>query len=170
MTHHAPDLYRLAVVLALVWGCGRENAVVRREGEPDVLAVDSTDPGMLAAIDSARSSAAQLIERVNRPPTSQSSLAVKIRVAEGTIVEHLWITEVRYDGSLLAGIVSNDPVDLVRVRPGDTLRVRPAEISDWMAIDRGRLVGGYSIRLLRARMSPADRARFDSSIAFSIEP
>ena len=39
----------------------------------------------------------------------------------------------------------------------------PSQITDWMYIDKGRLVGGYTTRLIRARMTPAERAALDKA-------
>ena len=159
----------LAALLATACPPGDRN-VVRREGRPDVYLVDSTDPGMHAAIDSAQSSVSYLIARLQAPPPSQTDLAVKVRVAEGTTVEHIWVTDVTYDSGVLRGVVNNDPVYLRHLKLGDSLRFRTAELSDWMAVDHGKLVAGYTLRLLRARMGPRERARLDSSLNFTIQP
>jgi uncharacterized protein YegJ (DUF2314 family) len=42
-------------------------------------------------------------------------------------------------------------------------------ISDWMYVHEGRLVGGYTIRVMRDRLSPAERLRFDQGLPFKIE-
>jgi len=39
-----------------------------------------------------------------------------------------------------------------------------------MYVDSGRLVGGYTIRVMRAQMSPEERAAFDAEMPFRIEP
>jgi hypothetical protein len=38
-----------------------------------------------------------------------------------------------------------------------------------MYIDKGVLVGGYTIRVLRDTMSPTDRADFDKSVPFEVK-
>ena len=38
-----------------------------------------------------------------------------------------------------------------------------------MYVDHGKLVGGYTLRVLRDGLSPAERAEFDRSIPFKID-
>lgn len=38
------------------------------------------------------------------------------------------------------------------------------ELSDWIIIDDGRLIGGYTIRVFRDKMSPEDRAKLDANM------
>ena len=55
------------------------------------------------------------------------------------------------------------------VKNGDSEEVEPSKISDWMFVDEGKLVGGYTLRVLRDSMSPAERAEFDKSVDFVVE-
>jgi uncharacterized protein YegJ (DUF2314 family) len=67
------------------------------------------------------------------------------------------------------GTIDNDPDTVTNVRRGDPKRVGPSDISDWMYVDHGVLVGGYTIRALRARLSGPERAEFDRSLPFKIK-
>ena len=42
----------------------------------------------------------------------------------------------------------------------------PDDITDWMYIEDGRLIGGYTTRLLRERMSPEERKQLDASAPY----
>jgi len=55
------------------------------------------------------------------------------------------------------------------VKIGDTIEIRPNEISDWMYIDNGTLRGGSTIRVLRNRMSVEERTAFDAEYGVVIE-
>ena len=96
------------------------------------------------------------------PKPNQSGFAVKkkfpIRGDEG---EHIWLTELTYDGKEFHGRVNNEPVDVKNVKLGDRSSVSPAEISDWMFVQDGRLVGGATIRILYDLSSPAGRKKFE---------
>ena len=61
------------------------------------------------------------------------------------------------------------PYMLKRVKEGDAWTCRVDEISDWMYLKNGRLVGGESIRVLRNKMSASERAKFDASAPFKID-
>ena len=102
------------------------------------------------------------IERLQNPRGTETYFSVKARLAEGEVVEPMWLEKIRFDGVQFHGAVSNDPEDLRHVTLGSPWSVAPAEISDWMIIDSGRLAGGQTIRVLRRRMPPDGREEFDA--------
>jgi uncharacterized protein YegJ (DUF2314 family) len=54
---------------------------------------------------------------------------------------------------------------------GERLWFDPDDVFDWMAIDNGHLAGGFTIRVVRDRLSTDDRSRYDACIgATSFEP
>lgn len=135
--------------------------VVRRPGEPPVVRVAADDSAMVAAIVSARASVSPFVQRVVRPAPTQSYAGVKVRVDEGPLVEHLWMSHLTFDGTRLRGIVGNSPIDVKRVKMGDTLLVLPDSVSDWMLVDKDTVFGAFSFYVLRDLMTPSDRAEFD---------
>jgi uncharacterized protein YegJ (DUF2314 family) len=76
---------------------------------------------------------------------------------------------VTHANNAFAGVVANEPVDLKRIRLGERVTVPLESVSDWMAVDRGRLIGGYTIRALRDRMTSDERILFDRDLGFVIE-
>ena len=163
----------LAIVISTLCGCGRKERqsgkIIEREGKPDVTDVDDDDPRMLAAIAKARSTVQQFIDALARPQPSQSMFSLKAAIRDGKEVEHMWLTPVTYDGSQFSGTVNNDPCTIKTIKIGDHFTVRKEEISDWMYIDNRKLIGGYTIRLLRDMAPPEKRAEFDRTVPFTIE-
>jgi uncharacterized protein YegJ (DUF2314 family) len=131
--------------------------------------VSSDDARMNAAIAKARATAGTFVRALRAPKASQSGFSIKIRVAEGEAREHFWLSNVRYDGSVFSGEIDNEPETVNTVKMGQAVSARPGEISDWMFVDHGKLVGGYTTRVLRDRLSPHDRAEFDRSVSFKVE-
>jgi uncharacterized protein YegJ (DUF2314 family) len=84
--------------------------------------------------------------------------------------EHVWIARVRYENGEFVGTLDNHPRADIGVRAGDTVRVQPSQISDWKLVEHGQLVGGFTIRYFRDRMSPKDRAALDAGLPFRIGP
>jgi uncharacterized protein YegJ (DUF2314 family) len=124
---------------------------------------------MNAAISQAQATIAEFIARLEHPPTSQTDIGLKVRLTDGEQVEHAWLTDVRHEGNRFTGRINNDIEHLHKYHVGDSVVVTLSQVSDWLAVDGGRLIGGYSIRLLRSRMSPADREAFDSQVPFRVE-
>lgn len=65
--------------------------------------------------------------------------------------------------------MSSIPDSVPDVRQGDTIEINAANISDWSYTDKGILRCGYTIRLLRGRMTAAERAELDSMAYYRLE-
>jgi uncharacterized protein YegJ (DUF2314 family) len=157
--------------VSLAAGCGRkaaEQSVVHREGEPDVINVDSDDAEMNAAISQARHTTDEFLRVLAAPKPNQTDWSVKREypTKTGSGGEHIWISDLTYDGKLLHGKVGDDPVNIANLKLGDEVSFPPAELTDWMYLEDGKIVGGYTIRVLRKRMSAQEGADFDSHLQF----
>ena len=51
----------------------------------------------------------------------------------------------------------------------NTNKINKNNISDWMYLDKKILKGGFTIKLLRKRMSSGERAQFDSTRFYELE-
>ncbi|MFB9053876.1 DUF2314 domain-containing protein [Formosa undariae] len=79
------------------------------------------------------------------------------------IVEHMWISDIDFDGELITGVLQNAPNKLTNVAEGDTVTRKISEISDWMlSIDR-KTYGGYTIQVLRSGMTEDARTKHDQA-------
>ena len=152
-----------ALAVMLNSGCTKRPVVEQ------VVAVSADDAGMNAAIAKARATVGTFVTALRAPKKSQSRFAVKVRITDEDAHEHFWLSDVRYDGSEFSGKIANDPETVKTVEFGQAVTARPAEISDWMYVDHGKLVGGYTLRLLRDRLSPSDRAELDRSVPYSVK-
>jgi uncharacterized protein YegJ (DUF2314 family) len=78
-------------------------------------------------------------------------------------VEHLWMSEVDFDGRLVSGVLLNSPNWLKSVKAGDAVRMPLGDISDWMYAISGEVFGAYTVNLLRSRMGRDERAEHDAA-------
>lgn len=137
----------------------------RLEAQDPTIPVSSTDAGMAAAEAEAQRTLPELIARLAAPPPGQTNAGVKFRLPDSHPVELVWLYDVAYVNGRFTGKVGND-VSFGKLKAHDTTSVSRDSVSDWMAIDGGRLVGGYSIRLLRSRMNAEERAQFEKEAPF----
>ncbi len=156
----------LTLIALLVWDTIRRKADV--ETKPKYLAIEETDPEMKEAIVKARSTVNEYIDRLTKPKASYSYFAIKARFEENKNVEHLWLNFVTYNGKEFSGSVANTPREIKSVTFGKEVHVKPDSISDWMVIDNGVLVGGYTLRVLRKRMSEIEKKQFDYEGGFKV--
>ena len=152
-----------ALAVMLNSGCAKRPVVEQ------VVAVSADDPGMNAAIAKARATVGTFVTALRAPKKSQSGFAVKVRITDEGANEHFWLSDVRYDGSEFSGKIANDPERVFTVEVDQVVSARAAEISDWMYVDNGKLVGGYTVRVLRDRLSSSDRAEFDRTMPFTVK-
>jgi len=101
--------------------------------------------------------------------TGDTLFEIKKGFIDGDKVEHLWMKRVTYDGKNFHGEIDNRPRDVNNVHLGQRVTVGPEAVSDWMFLKDGKLIGGYTTRVLYARLSPEDKAEFDRHAEFKIE-
>ena len=88
---------------------------------------------------------------------------------DGEQVEHIWLSNPSFDGTRFSGRVDNEPVDVKNVKMGQTVTAAKDEVSDWFYVENGKLIGGYTIRVLYSRMSSAEKKDFDAHADFKLE-
>ena len=150
--------------------CAKESPpVTEREGEPMVTGFNAEDEGMNAAMRRARNTLAEFEARLSKPPATQQHIGLKGRFEEDGNVEHMWVDDIEITAEGYRGKLGNHPVDIQSIDVGSEVLVKRENVSDWMAIDDGKLVGGFTLRVQRGRMTPEQRADFDASADFVIE-
>ena len=78
-------------------------------------------------------------------------------------VEHMWLSDVDFDGQLVSGVLLNAPNWLNSVKEGDSARIPLSQISDWMYAIGGDVFGAYTVNLLRSRMGRQERLEHDAA-------
>ena len=153
----------IAVFVLVVAGCNKKPPVDK------VTYVADDDPQMNAAMEKARTSVNKFVAALRSPKPGQSGFAVKMAFVDSNGTEHMWLSPVSYDGKSFHGTVNNEPEKVKSVKIGQKVSVEPSKISDWMYVENRKLVGGYTLRVLRDKMSPAERVDFDKSVPFVVD-
>lgn len=141
----------------------------KKDSSDKVTRVSGDDAKMNAAIAKSRATTNTFIAALKSPKPGQVAFSVKKPFVEGEHVEHMWLTDVTFDGSQFTGLIGNEPEVVKNVKIGQKATVSPSEISDWMFIENRKLVGGETLRVLRDGLSAAERADFDKSVPFTVE-
>lgn len=148
---------------------GKKN-VAEREGEPDMVYVPSEDERMNWAIEKANLTLWYFEDSLKNQQPYQNYFSIKVLITDGDEGEHIWLTDPHFDdeGNLF-GTVGNEPVNIRAVKFNQKIGVKRDLISDWMIIENGRLIGGYTIRAIRDGVSEKEKAAFDNSIGLYID-
>src|SRR5215471_7691717 len=125
----------------------------------------SKDAQMEAAIREAKASFRNFIQAFCNPRPQQKGFLVKVVFDEGDKREHIWLADLDFQGEKPSGVVANEPT-LPRLKFMQRVGFEPSYISDWMYIEDGFLVGGYTTRVIRDRMTPDERRQHDAQAPY----
>ncbi|MFO1062569.1 MAG: DUF2314 domain-containing protein [Pirellulales bacterium] len=70
--------------------------------------------------------------------------------------EQMWCSDVDFDGIHVSGTLMNQPNWLVSISQGDPVKIAPREVTGWMYVIRNRAYGGFTVNLMRSRMSKSE--------------
>lgn len=119
--------------------------------------VAEQDPEMIAAIAEARMTLPRFWAAMDKAEPGTGGYSLKVAITDGDQVEHFTTAEVeRIDGKIFARI-ANTPQFVTNVVYDQRIEVPEADISDWMYLRNGKIVSGYTLRLLLKRMTPAEK-------------
>lgn len=140
----------------------------RPNSEPESFDIKNNHARMHRAVLQARKTVGTFITALQHPSPSQQDFEVKKAFRQGNEVEHIWLSDVRFVGNRFQGRVDNTPTKILGLKVGDLVSVNPDEITDWVFIDSGKLVGGYTIRAHYEELSPEQKKQFDQLADFHI--
>ncbi|MEP3889347.1 MAG: DUF2314 domain-containing protein [Hellea sp.] len=89
--------------------------------------------------------------------------SVKIRFDEGDTTEYLWANVFNFDGINLYIEVLNTPNELKKIKANDQLTVPFEQLYDWLYSLDDEIFGGFTVNLMRKRMSSPERASHDGA-------
>jgi len=148
---------------------GKKN-VEERQGEPDMMYVSNEDERMNWAIEKANLTLWYFEESLKNPQSYQVYFSIKVKIIDGENGEHIWLTEPHFDDEgNLYGTIGNEPVDVTTVKLNQKIGIDRSLISDWMILENGRLIGGYTIRAIRDGIPDKDKSAFDQNIGLYID-
>jgi uncharacterized protein YegJ (DUF2314 family) len=148
-------------ILVVAIGC--------RKSDDPVVKVGAEDSEMNAAISATQASMTNFMAVFRHPQTNQQYFLIKAKFTAGDVVEHIWVADLRYDGSVFHGVIANDPESIPGLRFKQPVEIQLEQISDWMFVQDGKLVGGYTSRVLRKRMTAQQRRELDVHIPYKYE-
>jgi len=120
------------------------------------------DPEMAAAMGKARASFPEFLAALDNPPPGVEGFALKVAIPYNTTGgnEHFWLNEVARKGNRFVGKINNQPNHAKHVKMGQRYEFGEADISDWMFMRNGKMVGNETMRPLLKRMPAAQAAQY----------
>ena len=152
-------LITLILSLSLI-NCKKDNSV-QRENEPTIYKVEAVDAEMNTEIEKAKQTLPQFYKALESKNPNYDGFGIKMTFAYDKGNEHIWVNSLFKKKNEYFGIIDNLPEFTSEVRQGDTVKIESDRISDWMYLENSELKGGYTIKLLRLRMTDKEREEFD---------
>lgn len=136
-----------------------------RKDQPSVFDIPSESDRMNWAIEKANLTLHYFEESLKKPSPAQQYFSIKVKIIDGNKAEHIWLSNPNFDteGNLF-GVVGNEPIDVKTVALNQKIGIDRNLISDWMIVENGRLIGGYTIRAIRVAYSGKDLENFDKGL------
>lgn len=123
---------------------------------------------MEAAFQQARDTLDSFIEKIGTSHPDRSLVAVKVRfVLPDGSTQDLWVDRISYQAGSFHGTMGDD-IPTLKLSIDDKITIARKDIVDWMIVEEGKLIGGYTIRLAFERMTPEEKQRFLETVNYSI--
>jgi uncharacterized protein YegJ (DUF2314 family) len=143
-------------------GCSKKGGQSSKDG---FAIVEDNDPDMAAAIAKARASLPRFWQRFEHPGPGESAFCLKVKITDEKGTEHFWVNKIERSGDRIFGVINNEP-DIVKVvKLGQRIQIPEADISDWLYMRNGKMVGNYTLRALFKTMTPEEVARHKKRLA-----
>ncbi len=124
------------------------------ESRDDVEMVQNDDAAMNAAMAEAKRTLPVFLARFANPQASDSLFSVKYPL-EG--YEHIWMSDLAFDGASFSGTLSNVPIN-PDYSQGQRVTGAVADISDWTWRNGDYTEGHHTTRVLLDKVDPAQAA------------
>lgn len=123
-------------------------AGISRTNEVPVVSASADDAALLAAASEARDRWPEFASAFHARRPDQM-FSVKAPFRDDDNVEWIWVTASAVHEETVEGTLDNLPLNLKNVREGDQVHVPRSVISDWIYTDGEKILGGFSLKLLR---------------------
>lgn len=122
------------------------------------------------AMEKARHTIGYFRESLQSPRPDQFGFTLKVRLEDENGIEHIWMNDLSVDSDgVFYGMVDAEPSIVKSVNFGAKIGIGIDNISDWLVIEQGRMIGGYTIRVYREGLSHDERAAFDHAMGLVID-
>lgn len=138
---------------------------------PPALTTGAADLAWRDAVAGAQRSLPAFRGRLEKETGLDTVYGVRVALKQGTGEGTEWLESVEFRGDKVSGIVDGHAtVPTVKGPPWLVRTVPSGDIVDWLIVDDDGLHGGYTLRLERERLSPADQQLFDRDLGTRFLP
>jgi uncharacterized protein YegJ (DUF2314 family) len=130
-----------------------------------VISVEDSNPEMNRAIAQARELLPEFWKIFEHPQHGEQDFALKVKITDKHGTEHFWAIDVERKDGKIRGTINNDPDIVKNVKLGQRLEIPEADISDWLFVREGKMVGNYTMRVLFKQMPDKEVKAYQEKMA-----
>ena len=141
-----------------------------KRDDGNIYNVPGNNDQMNWAIEKGRLTVGYFRASLLQPKENQYGFSLKVRLEDENGIEHIWMNDLSVDeDGIFYGVIDGDPVTVKTVKSGTKIGIAISDISDWIIIEDGRLIGGYTVRVYRESLSDNERGAFDQGMGIIID-
>ncbi|HEX8300600.1 DUF2314 domain-containing protein [Sphingomonas sp.] len=125
------------------------------QAQDATIAVAANDPQMRAAIAQAKRGLPVFFGHATSPAPGETRFMIKYDLVPEEKAEFVWAEILSHRGDVTIARLLNAPADR-RWKRGDQVTIRDGQIIDWAYFQDSEMQGGGTMRVLIARMDPAE--------------
>ncbi|MDR0878925.1 MAG: DUF2314 domain-containing protein [Treponema sp.] len=116
----------------------------------------------------ARKTLPAFIRRLRRPRDGDGNFRIKCPFradsGSGFSREQIWLSDIHFSNGAWFGTAANTPFYISGFKKGDTLSFSTDDITDWMYIHDGKIIGGLSIKYLLEQIPENERDKDQQAV------
>ena len=89
------------------------------------------DPDLAVAIETAKRTLPQFVEKLQKPPADATAFAIKVSFVESGRSEMMWMDHLIYVAGGFDGTLADTPIVLTKLHKGDQVHATIYDVVDW---------------------------------------
>lgn len=164
------SLMLVPLLLAAAPGRAQQAPHKPGSGSPPVFDLPRDQPRMVEASERARASLDVFNHYLARAARGEVVADLRVTFTEGETREHMWVTGVTLENGRYRGSLASVPVRVRGVAAGDRVWVSPSAVTDWVVVEDGMMIGGFTVMELRRSLTPKQRQEHDRAAGYRFPP
>lgn len=158
----------LVLLASLIWSNSSSADVIKGQDGNDVVKITSNQEKMALAMERGFKTIDKLFESLQANNPDHSRHGIKIGYREDK-TEYLWLYSLGVNEKGLHGTLANKPYYAKNINIGDVINIEPGDVVDWSYVDKGVLVGGYTLRVMFEEYSEAEKVKIQKQLGYKIQ-
>ena len=132
-------------------------AALRTAAGMTVLTSSDDDPRIKAAVAEAKKTWPEFVKAFESQPENSESFAVRFPFKSGSQQEFMWVEVTSVSKDTIRGKLANEPVWAKDVKMGDEVTRKVSELTDWLYLANGQMVGGHTVKVLSKQQEESEK-------------